>query len=201
MSRFLVGKIIQTVTISNCGAHAQIRVRKYIGTPQRENQGHLRCPATDSLDLGQDINNLRVRQSPDLPKVHRPVIHLRLQVGQITRFLRRQSDGPKLGQAESGKIRRRYSIGAEKLHEPSPDRMSGLGRDLLGNDGTNQYAKSIALTSHCAWPHRIDHRPHDRVGFAQMTTGSLLVLGLQCSISSVHVNTVVRIELDALFQQ
>ena len=77
--------------------HTQVIVREHVQPPKREDQEHLCRPATDPLHLRELLNDPFVRQSPDLPKIDRPVIHLACQVGNVGCLLRRQTDRPEFG--------------------------------------------------------------------------------------------------------
>ena len=87
MGSLPVWEIIQAVTITYCSSHTQIGVREHVRAAQRKDQEHLRCPAANSLDLRERVNNTLVRQSPDVLEIDGSIIHLALQVSQIGHLL------------------------------------------------------------------------------------------------------------------
>ena len=63
----------------------------------RQIEQHFRASVirlTNPLDLGERFHNGFVRQPPDLPQIHRPIVDLGCQIGHVGRFLRRQANRP-----------------------------------------------------------------------------------------------------------
>jgi len=71
MCRLLIRQSNQTVAITNGCPNAQVVMGEHVETPQREDQEHLRRPATDPPHLRELLHDPFARQPANLPKVNR----------------------------------------------------------------------------------------------------------------------------------
>ena len=120
-------------------------MREHIQPSQREDQEHLGRPSTNPLDLNEMFHDLLVRQSTDLPKIDRSIIHLLHQIGNVGCLLRRQANRPQFFHGKLGEVRRFQSPWPRKLLQPPANGTGRTSRNLLGNDGANEHPKTVTF--------------------------------------------------------
>src|SRR5262249_53745340 len=123
---------------------AQVADRKNIGTLQAEDQKHLRCPAADTLHLGQALDDRLVVQSIERINREYSALDATTEVAKVAGLLSTQADA-----AEFFVRRRRHrGRGRKRLvqrFEPRENRSGCLGRELLADDGADERLEGIRM--------------------------------------------------------
>jgi hypothetical protein len=100
-----------------------------------KHQEHLGRPAAESFDGREPFDDQFVAEHVELIEYEPSVDNASAQVAEVTDFLTAETDAAQRGVADLVNHRRVWDLGiGEQGREPSEDRRSRLGRQLLADD-------------------------------------------------------------------